>query len=115
MTENSPTVQEHILKVLEGGLKFVRSIAFGDYANRYDCVSMEREDGILLLTIHAKGAPDSSCLWSAAPHEELSFAFYDIARDRRNQCVIIAGTGEAFCAEMHPSISGLGPIQAKPI
>ena len=85
----------------------MRSITFGDYAKRYDCVSLEREDGILLLTIHGKGAPEKSCLWSAAPHEELSFAFYDIARDRENQCVIITGAGDAFCAEMHPSISGL--------
>jgi enoyl-CoA hydratase/carnithine racemase len=85
----------------------VRSITFGGYANRYDCVSMERDDGILLLTIHAKGAPEKPCLWSALPHEELSYAFYDIARDPENQCVIITGAGDAFCAEMHPSISGL--------
>jgi enoyl-CoA hydratase/carnithine racemase len=85
----------------------VKTITFGDYANRYDCVSMKREDGILLLTIHAKGAADRPCLWSAAPHEELSYAFYDIGRDRENRCVIITGAGDAFCAEMHSSISGL--------
>src|ERR1700719_898282 len=68
---------------------------------------MAREDGILLLTIHAKGAMDQSCVWSALPHEELSHAFNDIARDRENQCVIITGAGDAFCAEMHPSISNL--------
>lgn len=85
----------------------MRPVTFDDYANRYDCVSMERRDGVLLLTIHAKGAPGEPCLWSAAPHEELSFAFYDIARDRENQCVILTGAGDAFCAEMHPSISGL--------
>jgi enoyl-CoA hydratase/carnithine racemase len=85
----------------------VKSITFDDYANRYECVSMVREDGILLLTIHAKGAKDRSCVWSARPHKELSYAFNDIARDRENQCVIITGAGDAFCAEMHPSISGL--------
>jgi enoyl-CoA hydratase/carnithine racemase len=68
---------------------------------------MKRDDGILLLTIHGKGAPEEPCLWSALPHEELSYAFYDIARDRENHCVIITGAGDAFCAEMHPSISGL--------
>jgi enoyl-CoA hydratase/carnithine racemase len=85
----------------------MKPIMFGDYANRYECVSMKREDGILELTIHAKGAADKPCLWSAAPHEELSYAFYDIARDRENRCVIVTGAGDAFCAEMHPSISGL--------
>ena len=73
----------------------MNSIRFDDYAKRYDCVSMRREDGILELTIHAKGAPYQPCLWSNAPHEESSFAFYDIARDREN------------CADMHPSIAGL--------
>jgi len=90
-----------------GGWKVVTFAKFGDYATRYDCLSMEREEGILVLTLHAKGAPDKPCLWSAAPHEQLSFAFYDIARDRENRCVIITGAGGVFCAEMHPSISGL--------
>ena len=85
----------------------MKSITFDDYANRYECVSMIREDGILLLTIHAKGAKDRPCVWSALPHEELSYAFNDIARDGENQCVIITGGGDAFCAEMHPSISNL--------
>ena len=85
----------------------MKPIRFDDYATRYDCVSMQREDGILQLTIHAKGAPDQPCLWSNAPHEELSFAFYDIARDRENRCVILTGAGDAFCADMHPSVAGL--------
>jgi 6-oxocamphor hydrolase len=85
----------------------VKPIEFADYANRYECVSMTREDGILLVTIHARRAPGKACLWSALPHEELSFAFNDIARDRENHCVIITGAGDAFCAEMHPSIAGL--------
>jgi enoyl-CoA hydratase/carnithine racemase len=85
----------------------VKTVTFSDYANRYECVSMKREDGILLLTIHARGAIDKACVWSAKPHEELSHAFNDIARDRENLCVIITGAGGAFCAEMHPSIAGL--------
>jgi enoyl-CoA hydratase/carnithine racemase len=83
------------------------SATFSDYSKRYDCISMDRQEGILVLTIHAKGAPEKPCLWSAAPHEQLSYAFYDIARDRENRCVIITGAADVFCAEMHPSISGL--------
>ena len=85
----------------------MKPVSFNDYANRYECVSMEREEGILVLTIHARGAIDKACVWSAKPHEELSYAFNDIARDRENRCVIITGAGDAFCAEMHPSIAGL--------
>ncbi len=85
----------------------MKPVRFDDYRVRYDCVSMRREQGILELVIHARGAPDKPCLWSNAPHEELSFAFYDIARDRENRCVILTGAGDAFCAEMHPSVAGL--------
>ena len=82
-------------------------VSFAEYSKKYDYVSMERRDGILLLSLHAKGSIDAPCVWSAKPHEELSYAFYDIARDRENQCVILTGAGDAFCAEMHPSIGGL--------
>lgn len=78
-----------------------------EYSRRYSCLSMKRAEGILQLTIHAKGEPQRPCLWSAAPHEELSYAFYEIARDRENRCIILTGAGDAFCAEMHPSIAGL--------
>ncbi len=85
----------------------MKPVTFADYANKYDCITMERRDGILQVSIHSKGAVDLPCVWSAKPHEELSFAFYDIARDSENHCVILTGAGDAFCAEMHPSISGL--------
>ena len=83
------------------------SVSFDEYSGRYSCLSMRRDEGILQLSIHAKGDPEKPCLWSAAPHEELSYAFYDIARDRENRCVILTGAGDAFLAEMHPSIAGL--------
>ena len=85
----------------------MKPIRLDDYAKKYECVSMKREDGILLVTIHARNAPDKPCLWSNAPHEELSFAFYDISRDRENRCVIITGAGDAFIADMHASVAGL--------
>jgi enoyl-CoA hydratase/carnithine racemase len=90
-------------------------IVFADYARKYDYLTMERTEGILLLSIHSKNAIDTPCLWSAKPHEELSFAFYDIARDHENQCVIITGAGDSFCSEMHPSISGLSRFSEGPV
>src|SRR5215469_8437788 len=67
-----------------------------DYQNKYKHIVMERREGVLQMTLHSDGAP---LRWGMPPHEELSYAFYDVARDHGNRCVIITGTGDAFCAE----------------
>jgi enoyl-CoA hydratase/carnithine racemase len=85
----------------------VVKMRFDDYATKYSQVRMERRDGILQLTLHSNNAEFE---WSALPHEELSYAFYDVARDHENRCVIITGTGNAFCAEMNRS-GGPGGLQ----
>jgi enoyl-CoA hydratase/carnithine racemase len=72
-------------------------IKFEDYANKYQTIKMERREGILQMTLHTKNA---ALKWGMEPHEELSYAFNDIARDHENRCVIITGTGDAFCAEI---------------
>lgn len=69
---------------------------FDKYRNDYRCVRMERRKGILLLTLHTDGGPFK---FGGGPHEELGYAFADIARDEENQVVIITGTGDSFCAE----------------
>jgi enoyl-CoA hydratase/carnithine racemase len=70
---------------------------FEEYQGKYKHVTMERRDGIIQMTLHSEGGP---LKWGGPPHEELSYAFYDVARDHGNRCVIITGTGEAFCAEV---------------
>src|SRR5512146_2292633 len=70
---------------------------FEEYQNKYKHVTMERRDGILQMTLHSEGGP---LRWGGPPHEELSYAFYDVARDHENRCIIITGTGDAFCAEV---------------
>ena len=72
-------------------------IKFDDYARKYQHIKMERRDGILQMTLHTN---DAELKWGMGPHEELSYAFYDVARDHENRCVIITGTGDAFCAEV---------------
>jgi len=67
-----------------------------EYQNKYQHVTMERRDGIIQMTLHSENGP---LRWGMPPHEELSYAFYDVARDHANRCVIITGTGDAFCAE----------------
>src|SRR5580658_424429 len=72
-------------------------IKFDDYAGKYHHIKMERRDGILQMTLHTN---DAELKWGMGPHEELSYAFNDVARDHENRCVIITGTGDAFCAEV---------------
>jgi enoyl-CoA hydratase/carnithine racemase len=73
------------------------------YTSRYRHVTFQRHDGILQTTLHTDG---SALLWSAEVHEELSYAFYDIARDHENRCIILTGQGSEFCARMD---TGGGP------
>lgn len=72
------------------------AIKLEDYANKYRFIKMERTDGILQMTLHSKNGP---LKWGMRPHEELSYAFGDVARDHENRAVIITGTGDEFCAD----------------
>jgi len=83
-------------------------ITLDDYRNKYHHIRLERRDGILQMTLHSNGA---ELKWGMDPHEELSYAFNDIARDRENRCVIITGTGNAFCAEIDMGAGRGAPIR----
>ena len=72
------------------------AIKLEDYAGKYKFIKMERTDGILQMTLHSKGGP---LKWGLRPHEELSYAFGEVARDRENKAVIITGTGDNFIAD----------------
>ena len=78
-------------------------IKFDDYREKYSHIRMERQDGILQITFHTGGA---ALKWSGPSHEQLGYAFADIARDHENRVVIMTGTGDAFCAEI--DMSGFG-------
>ncbi|MGH7984885.1 MAG: enoyl-CoA hydratase/isomerase family protein [Candidatus Binataceae bacterium] len=73
------------------------SSKFEDYAQKYSHIKMERRDGIVQMTLHSN---EAELKWGGPPHEQLSYAFEDLARDHGNRCVIITGTGDAFCAEI---------------
>lgn len=64
-----------------------------DYATKYSCARMRREDGILELTLHSEGG---SLKWGLGPHGELPDLFQDIAGDRETKVVILTGAGEEF-------------------
>jgi enoyl-CoA hydratase/carnithine racemase len=64
-----------------------------EYEKRYQTVKMERQDGILLMTLHTDG---NSLTWGALPHRELPDAFRDVGSDLENRVVILTGTGAEF-------------------
>jgi enoyl-CoA hydratase/carnithine racemase len=85
---------------------------FEEYAEKYQFIRMERRDGILLMTLHSKGG---ELLWGGRPHEELSYAFGEIARDRQNRAVIMTGTGDSFCADIiWGRGAAAGPVKMSP-
>ena len=66
---------------------------FDDYKDRYKTIRLERQGGILQMSLHSKGA---ELRWGGLPHRELAHAFYEIGRDRANKVVILTGTGAVF-------------------
>ena len=73
----------------------MKSIAptFDQYANKFEHIALERQDGILTIRLHTDGGP---LKWGAHIHEELGYCFTDVGTDRDNKVVIITGTGDAF-------------------
>jgi enoyl-CoA hydratase/carnithine racemase len=71
---------------------------FEDYATRYENIRMERSaDGVLEVTFHTDG---KSLVWSSVAHDEVAYAFGDIASDAENSVVILTGAGDVFCTEL---------------
>jgi enoyl-CoA hydratase/carnithine racemase len=73
------------------------------YARSYKFVRMERQEGILQVSIHKNGGP---AVWSGdrdGIHDELGDAFYRIGRDPENRVVLRTGTGDHFLVDMESS------------
>ena len=71
-----------------------------DYETKYSTVNFSRNNGVLEVTIHTRGA---DAVWGTATtslHNELGLAFADIAGDPDNKVVILTGTGDTFIAAM---------------
>lgn len=76
-----------------------------DYATKYEHVRLDREDGVLKVTLHTDG---DSLVWTGQAHDELAYCFHDIACDRENKVVVLAGAGDSFCAEIDFTTFNLG-------
>lgn len=66
---------------------------FEGYRDRFSCLRMRREDGILEMRLHTEDGP---LRWGLVPHGELPDAFAEAGRDRDNRVVILTGTGGEF-------------------
>lgn len=79
--------------------------AFEDYRDRYENVHLEREDGILEVTLHTEGKP---LVWTSRAHDELAYCFHQIASDPDNKVVLLTGAGDAFCPTIDFTSFNLG-------
>ena len=80
---------------------------FDDYATKYSCIHMRRENGILEMRFHTDDGP---LRWGLGPHGELPDAFADVARDRDNRVVILTGTGDEWSGvRATPGQSAISP------
>ena len=78
---------------------------FEEYREKYRYLRMQRNDGILEVTLHSDDGP---VVWGAGPHRECGAAFGDIAADPGNRVVILTGSGSEFIAReeiAHPGIT----------
>ena len=66
---------------------------FGDYADMFETIRLERQGGILQMTLHTDGG---SLQWGPTIQSELVEAFTRIGADRENRIVILTGTGRDF-------------------
>jgi enoyl-CoA hydratase/carnithine racemase len=75
-----------------------------DYRDKYKFFTFSRdENGILEMRLHTDGG---SFQLLVPAHRELTSAFRDIALDRENRVVIIAGTGDDFIGPQPTADSG---------
>ncbi len=81
---------------------------FEEYAEKYDCVRMERTDGIIVLTLHTNGGPLES---GPVMHGELPAAFADVSNDLENRCVIMTGAGDAMWPGKNQKTSSAGTAE----
>jgi enoyl-CoA hydratase/carnithine racemase len=66
---------------------------FEEYADRFQFARLEREDGILQMTLHTDG---ESLQWGSGPHTELPEVFHTIGTDPETKVIIMTGAGDVF-------------------
>src|SRR4051812_44351532 len=73
------------------------AIRLKDYASKYRNAAITRQDGVLEVVLHTES---QSLVWTIDVHDDLPYLFTDIASDPENKCVLLSGTGDAFCGAL---------------
>ncbi len=71
-----------------------------EYRDRYECVRISREGGVVEVALHADGGP---AVWNDTLHAELADAFHNVGSDPENRVMILTGTGDAWATEVEGS------------
>ncbi|MBI4192947.1 MAG: enoyl-CoA hydratase/isomerase family protein, partial [Betaproteobacteria bacterium] len=86
------------------------------YRNNFEYIRMERQNGILQMSLHCDGGP---MRWNLQLQAELAQAFTAVGADRENRIIILTGTGDEFSGPRSDpqntvfSLSGFGPTAAE--
>jgi enoyl-CoA hydratase/carnithine racemase len=75
---------------------------YDDYSGRYRNIAFERRGGVVQMRLHTNGGPLQWGSNEGSSHAQLSDAFLDLARDPDLRALILTGTGETFCTNLHP-------------
>jgi enoyl-CoA hydratase/carnithine racemase len=71
-----------------------RVTRYEDYKDRYEHVRFSRtDDGIVTMTMHTEG---DSVRWFGVSHDEIAYAFGDVAGDPEVSVLVFTGAGESF-------------------
>lgn len=70
-------------------------MAVPTYSDRYDQLRLDREDGVLLITIDR---PERLNAANPALHRELGEIWLDVGRDPETRVAVVTGAGKAFSA-----------------
>jgi len=81
-------------------------LTLAQYAPKYRTVHLRREDGILEMRFHTNSGPWH---WARDAMVEMEEVFLDVGRDRANEVIIMAGTGDEFSG---PAKRKMGPEDA---
>jgi enoyl-CoA hydratase/carnithine racemase len=85
---------------------------YDEYRDRYRNIAFERRGAAVQLRLHTDGGvlqwgSDEGCV-----HGQLTEAFHAVAGDPDVRAVILTGTGEEFCTQLHPGENSREPMTA---
>jgi enoyl-CoA hydratase/carnithine racemase len=77
-----------------------------EYAEKYETIHLEREDGLLLMELHSG---DGSLVWGDLVHRELIHALHDISTDPETHVIVFTGRGDIFLNDIDRTTWGANP------